>query len=239
MRKYKVSVVANDSVAPNDTGLFTEETDNEKDVLFEAGQIILDDVLYPGSRPRYGIPPTQFAQLVYRLAEGETVSTDIRITVECVVNHRAPARPPEVLAAEKKTKAEARAAAQAAAAQQAAISAEREATRKAEAEQLRIQRRQRIKNQIDYAFKSGHETGSEPVAKYITCQFCDAPAEFLELSCEVPTGAAILDEDNIVGARCAQHQPSPSVLQTLNTQIFPCSRLEFFYTGVRQIGIKP
>jgi len=158
--------------------------------------------------------------------KGNKVSAVLSVTVECLLNRPAPRaarRPPDVIAAEKKAKAEK--------ARQRAI--DKENRKKAE-ERERICRRQRITNQIDHAFRSGPEAGSEPAAKYITCQRCDAPAVFLELDREVPRGAAVLDESTIIGAGCSEHDYTR---YSGNEKIL-CSRLEFFYTGIRRIGIK-
>jgi hypothetical protein len=170
-----------------------------------------------------------FSRQVMGLSEGETLSIDIpnvRVAVECILNRPAPRaarRPPYVIAEEKKAKAEK--------ARQRAIDIE---NRKKAEEKERACRRQRITNQIDHAFKSGPESGSEPVAKYISCQRCDAPAVFLELDREVARGAAVLDESTIIGAGCSEHDYTR---YSGNEKIL-CSRLEFFYTGIRKIGIK-
>ena len=114
------------------------------------------------------------------MSEGEAASRDIKMTVECLLNRPASEgseTPARSIVAERAAKA--------------AANAEREADRarwaekhKKEVEEQQARSRRRIKNQIDYAFKSGPESGSEPVAKYITCGNCDAPAEFLRLSRE-------------------------------------------------------
>jgi len=172
-----------------------------------------------------------FEQRVQNLAEGQRASVPVAITaitVECLLNRRAPKRPrrpPEVIAAEKKAKAER--------ARQRAIA--NEAQKKAEEHQALLHRT-RITHQIDYAFKSGAESGSEPVAKYITCQHCDAPAAVLQLNREVPHGAAVLDEITIVGAVCSEH--NHNYWRGATQASIPCSQLEFFYSGIRQIGIK-
>ena len=167
------------------------------------------------------------------MSEGETASRNIKVTVECLLNRqapRAPRRPHEVIVEERAAKAAANAAREAERARR-----DEENQRAAEEQQARTRRR--IKNQIDYAFKSGPESGSEPVAKYITCGYCDAPAEFLRLNREVPRGVAVLDESLITGATCAEHN-KPGYCAITQAAI-PCSRLEFFYSGIRQIGIKP
>jgi hypothetical protein len=170
-----------------------------------------------------------FSLQVMGMSEGETLSIDIpnvRVAVECILNRPAPRaarRPPDVIAAEKKAKAEK--------ARQRAIDIE---NRKKAEEKERARRRQRITNQIDHAFKSGPESGSEPVAKYITCQHCDAPAAFLELDREVARGVAVLDESTIIGAGCSEHDYT----RYRGNEKILCSRLEFFYTGIRKIGIK-
>ena len=65
--------------------------------------------------------------------------------------------------------------------------------------QLRKARCKRIMHQIDHAFKTG-ESGSEPVAKYVTCQHCDLPAGFLYLNVALAPGAAVMDETTITDA---------------------------------------
>jgi hypothetical protein len=165
------------------------------------------------------------------MSEGETASRNVKI--ECLLNRpapRAPRRPHEVIVEEKVAKAAAKA-------ERAAERARWGEKHKKAVEEQQARSRRRIKNQIDYAFKSGPESGSEPVAKYITCGNCDAPAEFLRLSREVPPGAAVLDESLITGATCAEHN-NPGYCAITQAAI-PCSRLEFFYNGIRQIGIKP
>jgi hypothetical protein len=93
------------------------------------------------------------------MSEGETASRNVKI--ECLLNRpapRAPRRPHEVIVAERAGKAAAN----------AAREAERERweeKRKKAVEEQQARSRRRIKNQIDYAFKSGPESGSEPVAK--------------------------------------------------------------------------
>ena len=59
-------------------------------------------------------------------------------------------------------------------------------------------------NQVDHAFKTGR-SGSEPVAKYITCHHCDGPATFIYLDQAIPRGAAVLDESTIIDAVCTPH----------------------------------
>jgi len=164
---------------------------------------------------------------------GTKAASNINISVawECTFNGRAPARPKHVIAAEK--------AAQAAKGQ---ARREREAKWRAEAEQKVINMRERIKRQVDYAFSQG-KTGTEPAAKYITCQHCDGPAAVVCLNQPVARGASVLDEDTIVGALCAahiQHSPYSYYTRYSRNDVFKveCSKLEFFYDGVRQIAIK-
>lgn len=144
----------------------------------------------------------------------------IRLSWECI-SGRAPARPKHVIAAEKAARA-------------AKSQARQEQKAKWEKEQQEriVNVRKRIKYQVDHAFATG-KSGTEPASKYITCQHCDAPAAFLELSQKLPPGTAVLDEDTIVGAICGTHNWRNS-----GTEKIPCSKLEFFYDGVRQIAIK-
>lgn len=168
-----------------------------------------------------------------KMAEGEKVSLTIELTLECLLNRRAPRRAPEVIAAEKAVRA-------AKAQKRKTEAAEWEEKQKQEKERLCLQRKQRITNQIDYAFRSGSESGTEPVSKFITCQQCDAPATFLHLNRAVPSGAAVLDESTVIGASCDEHtHNNPNYKNHFGiAEYFPVARLEFFYTGIRQIGIK-
>ncbi len=167
---------------------------------------------------------------LHTLAEKEVSTANLKISVECVclVNRRAKRRAPDVIAAER-----------AAIALKRSQKAAEVAKAKQYEEKLRIQRRQRITNQIDHAFKTG-ETGSESVAKYLTCEACDAPATHLYLNRAVPSGAAVLDENTVVGATCIEHANSSRAVWYRRADIveFPVNRLEFFYSGIRQIGIK-
>src|ERR1700735_1395435 len=206
LTKYRITVMNNDAV------ISREETDNYTLALWD---------LHSGFGPQ-----------VENLTEGETASRNINVTVECLLNRTAPRaarRSHEVIVAEKAAKAAAKAARFAERARW-----DEEKVKAAEEQQARSRRR--ITNQIDHAFKSGPESGSEPVAKYITCGRCDAPAEFLRLNREVPHGAAVLDESLIIGATCARHN-HPGYGSIAQADI-PCSLLEFFYNGIRQIGIK-
>jgi hypothetical protein len=112
----------------------------------------------------------------------------------------------------------------------------------AEARQRVINMRKRIQQQVDYAFSLGKK-GTEPAAKFITCTNCDAPAAVVCLNEPIAHGATVLDEDTIIGAMCSAHsQHSPYGYHARGRYILvtvPCSKLEFFYDGVRQIAIKP
>jgi len=146
---------------------------------------------------------------------------NIDLSWECTWNGRAPKRAPDVIAAEKARRA---------AKYQKKQQQEAEWEKKRQQEILNV--RQRIKHQVDHAFVKG-KSGTEPVSKYITCQHCDAPAAFLLLSQKVPPGAAVLDEDTITGAVCATDNKWNGGKVKI-----PCSKLEFFYDGIRQIAIK-
>jgi len=150
---------------------------------------------------------------------------------ECTWNGRAPRRPKDVIAAEK-----------AARAAKAQARKEHHAKYQAEADERTVHLRQRIKHQVDHAFGLGKH-GTESAAKYITCQHCDGPAAVVCLSQPLARGAAVLDEDTIVGALCQQHiQYQPwgyySRYSGKTATKVPCSDLEFFYDGIRQIAIK-
>src|SRR5271165_2009555 len=54
--------------------------------------------------------------------------------------------------------------------------------------QRTINLRNRIKQQVDHAFALG-KSGTEPAAKYITCQHCDAPAAVVCLNQPLARGA--------------------------------------------------
>ena len=143
------------------------------------------------------------------------------------MDRRRPKRAPDVIAAEKAEREANR--------QQRKLATEKwQKERQQEAEQRLINLRQRIKSQVDHAFAVG-KSGTEPAAKYITCQYCDAPAACLVLSRALTPGAFVLDEDTINGALCVEH----GNYRVSGTEKVPCSRLEFFYDGVRQIAIKP
>ncbi len=160
-------------------------------------------------------------QSLHTATVGQKGSANVKLSWECTWNGRAPKRAPDVIAAEKTRRAAKRQKKQL---QQAEWKKE---------QQLRIVNlRQRIKNQVDHAFRTG-KSGTEPASKYITCQECDAPAAFLHLSQKLPPGAAVLDEDTITGAVCTTH----SNWGGGNVKI-PCTKLEFFYDGIRQIAIK-
>jgi hypothetical protein len=164
--------------------------------------------------------------------EGEKISFNVQVDIECTMNRRAEPRAPGIIRYEKAQRTMKRNAA---------------ALQEQKAEKERVRRlvllRERIKNQIDYAFKSGHQSGTEPVAKYITCGSCNAPATHLYLDRSIPPGAIVLDESAIVGAVCEEDNYASGngnyYRQNYGVEeIFPCSRLEFFYDGIRQIGIK-
>ena len=104
-----------------------------------------------------------------QVAVGDKGSLDLHISWECTMNGRAPARPKAVIAAERA----------ALAVRHNKRQEEREKWRR-EFDQRVINLRKRIKSQVDHAFAIG-KSGTEPAAKYITCQHCDAPAAVLAL----------------------------------------------------------
>lgn len=177
-----------------------------------------------------------FNQPLHTLAEGELADGSLNIAVEwecvCLVNRRGKRRAPQVIAAEKAAKRVKQLA-----------RAEENRKREEEAARIRKAKRVRITQQIDHAFQTGHESGSEPVAKYITCDTCSSPADFLYVNTPLAPGAAVLDEGTITDAVCAQHNMATNQWQRQYyykhvAEIIPCARLEFFYTGIRQIAIK-
>jgi hypothetical protein len=153
---------------------------------------------------------------------GDGGSINLSVSWNCTMSGRAPARPKDVIAAEKAARA----------AKSQARREERERWKK-EAAQRVLNLRQRIKHEVDHAFAVG-KSGTEPASKYITCEHCHAPAAYLCLNRAITRGAAVLDEDTIVGALCAAHGQHHG-----NLVVVPCSKLEFFYDGIRQIAIKP
>lgn len=148
----------------------------------------------------------------------------ITMSWECT-SGRAPSRPKHVIAAEK-----------AAIAAKHAIRRERAAKWEEERRLELINLRQRVKHQVDHAFALG-KSGTEAASKFITCQHCNSPAEYLGLSMKL-SGAAVIDEDTIAGVLCKNHNTHPYYSQNWGEKI-ACSRLEFFYDGVRQIAVKP
>jgi len=173
-------------------------------------------------------------QILSKSKKGEKGSAAVgflKVTWECVWSGRAPARPKAVIAAEKAVQAV-----------KAQVRKDQRAKYQAEADARTVNLRQRIKNQVDHAFSLGKH-GTESAAKYITCQHCDGPAAVVCLSQPLARGAAVLDEDTIVGALCQQHiehQPWGyySRHSSRNATKVPCDVLEFFYDGIRQIAIK-
>ena len=162
---------------------------------------------------------------------GDEGTINLTMSWKCTWNGRAPRRPKNVIAAEK-----------AAQAVKSQARKEQYAKYQAEADERTVHLRQRIRNQVDHAFSLGRH-GTESVAKYITCQHCDGPAAVVCLSQPLARGAAVLDEDTIIGALCQshiQHQPWGyySRYSGKTATKVPCSDLEFFYDGIRQIAIK-
>jgi hypothetical protein len=161
--------------------------------------------------------------------EGEEmkVAFNVQMVLKCLVNRRAQRRAPDVIAAEK-------------AAMQ--VARDERAARLKEQEEREVKRRKmtriRISHQVSHAFMVG-KSGSEPVSKYITCSLCHAPADLIYLDATIPKGASVLNEDSIFSAVCNEHhQPSTAWWRNPAAQIVPCSHLEFFYEGIRQIAIK-
>jgi hypothetical protein len=99
-----------------------------------------------------------------------------------------------------------------------------------------LQRRKRIVNQIELAFVK-----KDGAVDFITCDECDASATHLGLTHENP-GSQIIDPDQITAAWCEQHgDPKNSAyvrVRFKTTASIACSRLEFFYDGLRQIYVK-
>ena len=171
-------------------------------------------------------------QNIYKAQVGQKGAVTVDLSWECTWIGRAPARPKDVIAAEKAARA----------AKSQARQAQRDQWR-AEAEQRIVNLRKRIRQQVDHAFALGKH-GTEPAAKYITCQHCDGPAAVVCLNQPIARGASVLDEDTIVGALCAAHiQYTPYNYynrgRSGDVVKIPCAKLEFFYDGVRQIAIKP
>jgi hypothetical protein len=208
MKKLKVQVSVDNKV------VFSRE-DEFPSVMFEARQAMEQHVW-----PRW----QDFADMSEG-QKGQRNAGTVSVSYECTMDRRRPNRAPDVIAAEKAERDAKR--------QQRKLQHEKcQKDRQQEAEQRRVNLRQRIKSQVDHAFAVG-KSGTEPAAKYITCH-CDAPAVSLVLNRALTPGACVLDEDTIDGALCAEH-----VKSAWRTEMVPCSRLEFFYDGVRQIAIKP
>ncbi len=166
---------------------------------------------------------------------GQGGSMNITVSWENTFNGRAPRRAPDVIAAEKAAKAAAKAA------KAQTTGAWKEKYRQ-ESDQRTINLRNRIKQQVDHAFALGKH-GTESAAKYITCQHCDGPATVVYLDQPLIRGAAVLDEDTIVGASCAPHINNSvygyySSHNNKNVTKVPTDKLEFFYDGIRQIAVK-
>jgi hypothetical protein len=154
--------------------------------------------------------------------EGQKGLINASISWECTMNRRAPKRAAAVIAAEQAARA---------------IKSQKYQANHAKYEKERQVREKniqtRIKHQVDHAFAVG-KSGTEPASKYITCQHCEGPAANLLLSQKILPGVCVIDEDTITGATCSEHDfGSKGVVK------IPCSKLEFFYDGVRQIAIKP
>ncbi len=153
---------------------------------------------------------------------GDKDSIRISMSVMCTMNGRAPRRPADVIAAEKQRCEDKRQARQ----------AREDAHEKGRALAI-LRTRKRIQHQVDHAFALG-KRGTEPAAKYITCE-CNAPADYVLLNHALTRGVTVLDEDLIDGAVCEEHKLGYG---GRSKDKVPCSRLEFFYDGVRQIAIK-
>jgi len=222
MIKFRAKATLANGSGTNSKVVFDKEEENFS-ALFNAEKALRNQLCQSlwnlgGTHQRFN--PTQ----------GRKGTLVLTIDWECTFNGRAPARPKDVIAAEKARRA---------AKHQAKL--EREAKWEQENQKRIIQLRKRIQNQVDHAFSQG-KTGTEPVSKYITCQHCDAPAAFIALSADPPRGATALDEDSITGALCAGHGNNHQqyVGRGVWKQLakIACDRLEFFYSGIRQIAIK-
>jgi len=205
MKKLRIEVTLDNKVVFSKEDVFCS-------VMFEA-QRAMQQHIWPGWQEFDNLQEGQ---------KGQKVGGIVRVSYECTMNRRRPKRAPDVIAAEKAQRDAKR--------QQAKLATEKW---RQEAEQRRLNLRQRIKSQVDHAFAVG-KSGTEPAAKYITCQHCDAPAVCLVLSRALTPGACVLDEDSIDGALCAEH----SNYGISRAERVSCSRLEFLYDGVRQIAIK-
>ena len=161
---------------------------------------------------------------------------DVRVVLKCEMNRRAARRPKDVIAAEK-------------AAEKVKKDARDEQKRQQEefAAQMRKAKRRRIMQQIDHAFQTGHESGSRSLwRKYITCDTCSSPADFIyvEHAASCSRCRRVRRRKHDYGTRCVQcttsfaHQFQRQYYYKHVAQAVPCSRLEFFYTGIRQIAIK-
>jgi hypothetical protein len=164
-------------------------------------------------------------------AEGSKMVFNIELAVECTMNRRAKPRSKAVIKAEHNARAERF---KTYLAHQKKLAEEQVEARKAT--------RRQIVNQIEHAFKTG-KAGAESAVQYITCTSCQQEADVLYLNQPLPPGATVLDEATIQDARCSQHDYVSKGNKYYATnqgvgQVVKCSRLEFFYDGVRQIALK-
>jgi hypothetical protein len=103
---------------------------------------------------------------------------------------------------------------------------------KEQAEQALVLRQNRIMNQIELAF----EKKGKHAVLFVTCDQCEAPATLLGLTHENP-GSAVIAAEQITGAMCASHNNN-YYRPFKTTVVIECSRLEFFYDGLKQIYVK-
>lgn len=100
-----------------------------------------------------------------------------------------------------------------------------------EAEKSLVLRRNRIMNQIELAF----EKKGKDAVKFVTCDECDDVAKVLGLTHENP-GSQVIAPEQISGAMCEVHNNNYHKPYK-TTAVIDCSRLEFFYDGIKQIYI--
>lgn len=219
MIKFKAkTTVNNKSLFEGEGNHFSALFDAEKEITKYISQMIW----------QYGNnPPPQINKVL-----GEKGQLNIVLSWECTTTERAPARPKNVIAAEKAARAAK------VAAKYAEQKAQEEKWEKERQKQI-VLLRQRVKHQVDHAFALGKH-GTEPAAKFITCGHCNAPAVFLGLNQRL-AGAQVINEDAIVGVVCQEHDDTNSQYKHYTkswVEKIPCSKLEFFYDGIRQIAVK-
>ena len=96
-----------------------------------------------------------------------------------------------------------------------------------------VSRRARIMNQVELAFvKNGKEA-----MQFITCDECEDLATQLLLT-HLNPGSDVISPEQVAGARCEACKISNHWMPFKTKAHIECSRLEFFFDGIKQICIK-